>query len=216
MGQRRRTAVLSNALDGRLCWQRRGGPADEYVLGNDRVVARWPVRGGPVVRGRAVYFGAGIWPSEGIYLYGLDADSGHVLWNNDSAGSLELDQPHPGAHARSGVSAQGHLAINGEDLLVPTGRAVPAVFDLGSGEFRYFRLQANRGLGGSEVSAVDRYFVNSMTLFAAESGKVVGSLRRSRTRRVAVWSPTSSPVKSRSIPSGSSQREGIAWSPGSA
>ena len=95
-----------NAADGRVCWQRRGGPADQRVLGNDRMIARWPVRGGPVVRGRAVCFGAGIWPSEGIYLYALDADSGNVLWKNDSSGGLDMAQPHPGARAAAASPAR--------------------------------------------------------------------------------------------------------------
>ncbi|MHC4147574.1 MAG: outer membrane protein assembly factor BamB family protein, partial [Planctomycetota bacterium] len=84
--------------------------------------------------------------SEGIYLYAVDASTGRTLWVNDSSGSLVLEQPHGGNRARSGVSIQGYLAIEGNLLAVPTGRATPAVFDSESGRFRYFHLM-ELGLG---------------------------------------------------------------------
>lgn len=38
-----------NADTGALVDRWRGGPADDRVLGNGRIVSRWPARGGPVV-----------------------------------------------------------------------------------------------------------------------------------------------------------------------
>ena len=52
------------AADGRLIWKQRGGPRPDMLLGNDRMVSRWPARGGPVIADDLVYFAAGIWPSE--------------------------------------------------------------------------------------------------------------------------------------------------------
>jgi len=126
--------------DGKLLWKKRGGHDHQMVLGNDRLISRWPARGGPVIKDGIVYFGAGIWPSEGIYLYAIEAATGKTLWVNDSSGTLVLEQPHAGNRARSGVSIQGYLALAGASLAVPTGRATPAVFDAASGNFRYFRL----------------------------------------------------------------------------
>ena len=54
------------ADSGRTLWKIRGGPEDRKLLGNGRMISRWPARGGPVVLGDMVYFAAGIWPSEGI------------------------------------------------------------------------------------------------------------------------------------------------------
>ena len=59
--------------DGQVLWKLRGGPRADLRLGNDRMISRWPARGGPVVADGTVYFGAGIWPSEGIYLHAVDA-----------------------------------------------------------------------------------------------------------------------------------------------
>ena len=55
--------------DGQLLWKHRGGPNARLCLGNERMISRWPVRGGPVVVGETVYYTAGIWPSGGVYLH---------------------------------------------------------------------------------------------------------------------------------------------------
>jgi len=176
-----------NASDGRVVWRHRGGPRAEMLLGNDRMISRWPARGGPVVAEGVVYFAAGIWPSEGIFIYALDAETGKQLWCNDTAGGLELDQPHPGARAKSGVSAQGHLVVSGDMLLVPTGRAVPAALDRHTGRFCYFRLQEGKSEGGSEVVAIDQWHYNGGTAFetaTGETGPVFGkAISKSSTDR---------------------------------
>ncbi len=161
-----------SAADGSLVWKLRGGPRADMLLGNDRMISRWPARGGPVVADGIVYFAAGIWPSEGVFIYAVNAATGKKVWCNDSSGAIEMDQPHPGARAVSGAAAQGGLAVAGDVLLVPTGRAVPAAFGRSDGKFRYFHLNANRGAGGSDVVAFDQFFVNGGTLFAASDGSL--------------------------------------------
>jgi outer membrane protein assembly factor BamB len=158
------------AADGRLLWKKRGGPADRWVLGNDRLISHWPARGGPVVEDETVYFAAGIWPSDGIYLYALDAATGRQKWCNDQSGAIYMAQPHGGANAESGISAQGSLVIAGTHLLVPTGRAVPAAFNRSDGEFKYFHLQQNGSKGGAATLAVDSLFINGGLLFDVASG----------------------------------------------
>ena len=163
-----------SARDGTALWTLRGGPVDSLVLGNGRMVSRWPARGGPAVADGVVYFGAGIWPSEGIFLYAVDAASGKVVWCNDTAGWIVMPQPHGGANAWSGVSAQGYLVVAGGRLLVPTGRAVPAAFDRASGRFLYFHLQRYGGQGGSPVVAVGDHFLHDGRIFEAASGHATG------------------------------------------
>ena len=111
------------AAEGRLVWKIRGGPEDDMVLGNGRMTSRWPARGGPVVADGVVYFGAGIWPSEGIFVYAVDARTGKVVWCNSDSGGIYMPQPHGGANAKSGISAHGDLVVAGDVHLVPTGRA---------------------------------------------------------------------------------------------
>ena len=140
------------------------------ILGNDRMISKWPARGGPVIYDDILYFAAGIWPSEGIFLYALDPVTGAVLWLNDESGGMELDQPHGGARAKSGVSAQGDLVATEDRLFIPTGRAVPASFRRSDGAFEYFHLQANRADGGSPVMAAGSVFFNNGVGFNRETG----------------------------------------------
>ncbi|MEE8452290.1 MAG: PQQ-binding-like beta-propeller repeat protein [Thermoguttaceae bacterium] len=157
--------------DGRLLWKRRGGPDNRSILGNGRMISKWPARGGPVVVDDRVYFAAGIWPSEGIYLYALDAAGGEVLWVNDDSGGIRMPQPHGGAVAESGVSAQGYLVAAGDRLLMPTGRAVPACFDRSDGTFQYFHLQANGHSGGAPTTADGETFFNAGIAYGLVDGK---------------------------------------------
>lgn len=155
---------------GELRWRRRGGPGDDRILGNGRLVSRWPVRGGPVLSGGQLYVGSGHWPSEGVSISCLDPATGQTVWLNDRTGSLVMGQPHGGAVAASGVAAQGYLVHRDSTLLVSTGRAVPAVFDAKKGELRYFHLQKYGQLGGAEISLVGDVFLNHGRLFDLERG----------------------------------------------
>ena len=155
---------------GEVLWTQRGAPGTEMLLGNDRMISRWPARGGPAVRDGILYFAAGIWPSEGIYLYALDAETGRIVWLNDSSGGIEMDQPHGGARAESGVSAQGYLVASEDRIFVPTGRAVAAAFRRSNGELEYFHLQKNGQLGGSPIASLGDYYFNAGVLFKAANG----------------------------------------------
>lgn len=166
-----------DARSGTLHWKLRAGPRADLLLGNDRMIARWPVRGGPVVVDETVYFGAGIWPSEGVFVVAVDPRSGKVMWRNDSSGSIEMDQPHPTARAQSGIAIQGYLAVMGDSLLVPTGNAVPAAFDRRNGTLRYFELQSNGQLGGADVVSIDQnFFVNTSMFLGATGASCLGRI----------------------------------------
>lgn len=142
-----------SASDGKLLWKKRGGRESGMILGNGRMTAKLPARGGPVIRDDVLYFGTGIWPSEGIFIRALDPESGEELWCNDDSGDMLYDQPHGGAVAKSGISSQGYLVSSEDKLFVPTGRSVPAALDLEGGELKYFHLQKHRAYGGSRVMA---------------------------------------------------------------
>ncbi|MDP6763928.1 MAG: PQQ-binding-like beta-propeller repeat protein [Planctomycetota bacterium] len=160
---------------GEIRWQRRGGPDGRRVLGNGRVISRWPARGGPVVRDGVVYFTAGIWPSDGVFVLALEVATGRTLWVEDESGALRMAQPHGGAEAESGVAAQGHLVATGERLLVPTGRAVPAAFARADGAFEYYHLQSQSPRGGTATMASGKLFFNSGRFFDAKTGAAAGS-----------------------------------------
>ncbi len=148
-------------MTGKLKWKHRASPIDDRIMGNDRLISRWPVRGGPAIHDGRVYFTAGIWPTEGVTVCALDASDGSVVWKNDSCGTVISDKPRAGSKVESGPAGQGHLAVGAGVLVVPTGRAAPAVFDLKDGSLKYFHhsLYVNKVNGGTKAAVYDDQFV---------------------------------------------------------
>lgn len=138
-----------SAAQGRLLWKLRGGPRGDRLLGNGRIISRWPLRSGVLVDDGVVYFVAGTWPSEGVFVCAVRADTGEVVWRNGTSGSIYMKLPHPGAEAMAGVAPQGYVLAAGDTLLVPTGRSVPAGFDRQTGRFLYYWAAENKHNGGS-------------------------------------------------------------------
>lgn len=134
--------------DGGMVWSRRAVPSERKFLGNQRLISVWPVRGGPVMKDGRVYFAAGVWPLEGVFVFCLDAASGAEIWCNDRCSFLYGTQPHA-AEALGGLAPQGYLLIDGDDLVVPCSTAYPARLDLKSGALKEFELpSAGRLTGG--------------------------------------------------------------------
>jgi len=132
-----------SATDGKLLWRFYGGPRDERLLGNEQMISRWPLRSGVVVEDGIVYFTAGMWPAENVYVYALRATDGTVIWKNDTSGHMYLRQPHPPSVAMTGVAPQGYVVVYKDQLFVPTGRNVPAAYDRNTGRFLYYRSRPN-------------------------------------------------------------------------
>jgi len=118
---------------GKEKWRFRGGLNDEKILGNGRMISRWSLRTGVLVDEGVAYITAGLWPSESIFIWALKADTGEVIWCNDTSGSRFLAQPHNGAWALTGITPQGYLAASDEVLIIPTGRGLPVQFDRETG-----------------------------------------------------------------------------------
>jgi len=126
------------ANNGRLIWKYRAGPSDEKVLGNGRMISLWPVRTSVLVDDGVVYFGAGVFPYEGIYIYALNADDGTIIWKNDTIGDNDYEL------AFGGISPQSFLVASKNVLYVPSGRAMPAAFDKKSGQFLYYCMPGGK------------------------------------------------------------------------
>lgn len=137
------------ASDGALVWKFQAVPSDRKLFGNRRLISVWPVRGGPVLQGERVYFAAGVWPFEGVFLYCLDAASGKVIWVNDHCGHIYDQQPH-NTEALGGLAPQGYLLIDPEtgDLVVPSSNAYPARLDRSTGALKEFKLPSAGRLPG--------------------------------------------------------------------
>ncbi len=136
-----------SAATGELLWQKCAVPNNRQLLGNGRLISVWPIRGGPVLHAGRVYFAAGVWPLEGVFIYCLDAATGRELWLNDSASYLYGVHPHQ-AEAFGGIAPQGYLLVDGADLVVPCSSAYPARLDLATGKLKDFALPAAGRLPG--------------------------------------------------------------------
>jgi len=159
---------------GKLVWRFHGAPGDDRIIGNGRMISRWPCRSGVLVADGVVYFTAGMWPTEGVYIYALDAKTGKELWCNDSSGSLYVDLPHPGATGFSGVAPQGYLLAHEDKLLVATGRCVPAAFDRRTGRLLYYKPAVALYHGGAWITSGGGLYFNPKNRFQNPSEAFVG------------------------------------------
>lgn len=165
-----------DADSGEAKWKHRGGLDASQRLGNERMISKWPARGGPAFLDGVLYYAAGIWPSDGIFVYALDPQTGKEIWSNKDSGGIYMPQPHGGANAESGISAQGHLAAKGTRLIVPTGRAVPAALDRSNGELAFFHLQKNRAIGGTFAALIGDNLFNGGVAFDSEAGELAAKV----------------------------------------
>ena len=159
---------------GKLLWKVNGGPAKRLVIGNDRLVSTWPARGGVVLADGVLYFTASIWPSMGIFIHAVDAETGQILWTNSETGSLFTVHPH-GAASFGSIVPQGYLALAGDYLVVPGGRSLPAVFERKTGKLVHFQFGGKSG-GGFEVMAGGDCYAVGGELFQLKDGMRLASL----------------------------------------
>ena len=97
------------AMTGRFLWSYRVAPKDRRIPVFDKLVSRWPVAGGVVVKNGSVYAAAGITHYDGTYLVALDAVTGKLKARNDGSGVLSKA-------VNSGISMQGNLTIVDNEL----------------------------------------------------------------------------------------------------
>ncbi|NQT83420.1 PQQ-binding-like beta-propeller repeat protein [bacterium] len=128
---------------GDLIWKKRGGPSDERLLGNGRMISRWPIRTDVLVDDGIVYFGAGVFPHENVYLLAVRADNGKTVWRNDTISE--------GQAYRNELSPQGYLLAAATRLFVPSGRALPVAFDKLTGRMMF---SPNYGWRGEQAGGV--------------------------------------------------------------
>lgn len=160
---------VCSAENGSLIRKFLAGPVANKVIGNDRLVGMWPVRGGPVLYDGTIYFAASIWPFMGTFIHAIDAETGDILWTNSGSGSTYLMQPHS-SPAFAGVAPQGYLVATEDKLLVSGGRSVPAAYDRRNGQFLYYHLNKYGKIGVCKVMASGDYFFNDGSIYKLSDG----------------------------------------------
>ncbi len=158
-----------SAADGAQIWSIPGAPRDARLIGNGKMISRWPVRTGVLVDGDVAYFGAGVFPHENIYLSAAHTEDGSLIWRNDTVGQARAGQ--------SGLSPQGYMLASESRLFVPSARALPAAFDRATGRYLYQSSDSWRssGLVGGTYAllAGDHLLVgaNLATGYAQDTGR---------------------------------------------
>jgi len=136
-----------DAAAGHLVWKFQAAPTRQTVLGGGKMVSLWPVRTSVVVYGNTAYFGAGVFPGERVYMYAVNAEDGSLVWRNETVGDLNAGQADLALGRSADFSPQGYLLSDSQRLFAPSGRGVPAVFDMRDGGMIYQLIEYWPGKG---------------------------------------------------------------------
>lgn len=159
---------------GKLLWKFNVASSDRKVIGNDRLISVWPVRGGAVVVDGIVYFTAGVWPFEGTFLHAVDIRSGQPV-----AEPTPVDS-HPSytSTVLTDLSPQGYLTVSGRRLYIPCGRSKATCVDLDSGQIVNLNYDS-KGKTDYHVVAAGDWLLHGDTIYDAKEGRVLdGSAHR--------------------------------------
>jgi len=143
-----------DAATGAMKWKKRLGDNARMVVGNERMISRWPCRSGVLVYDGVLYATAGMWPSEGVLIYALDPATGRTLWCNDTTPSDYRAWPHRRSLGFGGPSPQGYLLAHPDVLVVTNGKAFPAGFDRRTGKLLYFFDESKHQFAGGAWATV--------------------------------------------------------------
>ena len=132
-------AYAFEAATGRLLWRFRAAPAERKIPVYDQLLSTWPVASGVLLDGGVAYLAAGINNYDGTHVYALDAATGRIRWQNNTAGGT-------GAAFGSEAGVQGDLLLDQGKLYLAGGSAAsPAVFDTAGGKRLGTGQKARRG-----------------------------------------------------------------------
>jgi hypothetical protein len=176
-----------NTNDGSLRWKFRGlteGKTDRKVIGHGRLVSLWPARGGPVLADGVVYFAAGLWPTEGVFVHAVDAESGQAVWSNTDSDHIPKSNWDHGVGQYAGLTPQGYLAIVGDRLVVPCGTQLPAFLDLETGKLQKYTM----GWGGRNGLPKGCWFVAGVGNYLSHGGDLY-DISRPNNERFAETKP---------------------------
>lgn len=116
------------AATGKSLWRFRAAPIERRIPVYGRLSSTWPVASGVLVDNEVVYAAAGIANHDGTHVFGLEASSGRIVWQNTDSDTLSDDGEV------NGVSVQGHLLLNDGKLYMAGGNVVsPAIYDAKTG-----------------------------------------------------------------------------------
>lgn len=175
-----------DAARGHVLWKHQAAPSNRKVLGNERLISVWPVRGGPVLDDGKIYFTVGVWPFEGTFLYALDEETGQpvpplIREQKDRTGDAapEATLADLTVVKLKDKNPQGYLAVGKSRLFIPCGRSVAACLDRETGQFVNFSYS---------TSATTNYHACTTGPWLFH-GLISYDMASEQTAPVAAWQP---------------------------
>ena len=121
-------AYALEAATGRGLWRFRAAPAERRIPVYGSLLSTWPVGCPVLVDEGTAYLAAGITDYDGTHVFALDAATGDIKWQNNTAGHLD-------EFSRRGVACQGETLLNQGVLFLAGGNATsPGTFDAATGK----------------------------------------------------------------------------------
>jgi outer membrane protein assembly factor BamB len=118
------------AATGELLWKFRAAPLERHIPVYGTLTSTWPVGTGVVVENGVVCGAAGISNYDGTHIFGLNARTGRIRWQQHN--SSYKDSPLP----MGGISVQGPFLVHDGAAHMAAGNAPTiASFDLQDGRF---------------------------------------------------------------------------------
>ena len=109
------------AVQGAPIWEFDCAPSGRQHLGHGRFLSHRPVRSGVLVRDGIAYAAAGLFPSEGVYLFALNARTGELVWRRPLT-----------AQGNEAPSPQGYPLADERSIFLPS-RVQPSRWALADG-----------------------------------------------------------------------------------
>ncbi len=160
---------------GDLIWKFRPSPSNERVIGNGRMISIWPIRTSVAVDNGEVFFSAGVFPHESVYICSLNAEDGSENWVNSTMGDYAHELRY------GGISPQSYLIVSETMIYVPSGRAMPYAFDRETGDFKFAMSPTGKVGGtfallsdGELIAGMERQSVPAKVAYDAETGQALG------------------------------------------
>jgi len=107
-----------DAAAGKLLWAFRAVDDDRQMIGWLKMRSTWAVTSAVIVDDAKLFFTAGLWPNDGVFLVCLDAKTGERVWQNG-----EYVERYHNSFVPTGIR------VTKDKICVLTGVAAPAVFD---------------------------------------------------------------------------------------
>ncbi|MFP6613278.1 MAG: PQQ-binding-like beta-propeller repeat protein, partial [Pirellulales bacterium] len=103
-------AYCLDAKTGAVVWKFNAAPANRWMFSYGKPVSSWPVRTDVSVENGVAYFGAGVFPHDGTFMYAVNANTGELIWRN----GVQCETGD-----RVSMSPAGHLFVLRDSIWVP-------------------------------------------------------------------------------------------------